>query len=70
VTPEVPSAVLLTVDEAAERLRVGRSTMYSLIRSGAVDSVKIGSLRRVPAEALPEFVTGLLSATRSTATAA
>jgi excisionase family DNA binding protein len=48
--------LLLTVDEAAQRLGVGRSTMYGLILDGAVESVRIGRLRRVPADALPRYL--------------
>ncbi|MFE1691130.1 excisionase family DNA-binding protein [Streptomyces albidoflavus] len=46
-----PTAILLTVEEAARRLRVGRTTCFALIRSGALESLTIGSLRRVPADA-------------------
>ncbi|WNI15715.1 excisionase family DNA-binding protein [Actinacidiphila sp. ITFR-21] len=51
--------VLLTVEEAAYRLRIGRTTCYKLIRTGALASVTVGSLRRVPAEAVPECVAHL-----------
>lgn len=60
--PIAETPVLLTVEEAAKLLRIGRTTMYSLISSGAVESVTIGTLRRVPAEALPRYVATLLSA--------
>jgi excisionase family DNA binding protein len=53
--------VVLTVEQAAERLGVGRTLMYSLISSGAVESVTIGRLRRVPADALVRYVEGLRS---------
>jgi excisionase family DNA binding protein len=43
-------AVLLTVEEAARRLNIGRTTMYALVSSGAVESVTIGRLRRVPGQ--------------------
>ncbi|MGW1222725.1 excisionase family DNA-binding protein [Streptomyces californicus] len=43
--------VLLTVEEAARRLSVGRTTCFALIRSGALESLRVGSLRRVPADA-------------------
>ncbi|WP_330467146.1 helix-turn-helix domain-containing protein [Streptomyces longwoodensis] len=43
--------VLLTVEEAARCLRVGRTTCYALIRSGELESLTIGGLRRVPADA-------------------
>jgi excisionase family DNA binding protein len=40
--------LVLTIDQAAERLGVGRTIMYALVSSGAVESVKIGRLRRLP----------------------
>jgi excisionase family DNA binding protein len=51
--------LVLTVEEAAERLGVGRTVMYALVSSGAVESVRIGRLRRVPADALVSFLNGL-----------
>jgi excisionase family DNA binding protein len=47
--------VLLTVPEVAEALQVGRCMVYDLIRTGRLESVKIGKLRRVRPEALREF---------------
>jgi excisionase family DNA binding protein len=46
--------LLLTVDEAAERLRVSRWTIYTLIRSSQLHTVKIGRRRLVPVAALNE----------------
>jgi excisionase family DNA binding protein len=54
------SQLLLTVKEAADRLGIGRTLMYSLVSSGAVGSVTIGRLRRVPTECLEQYVSGLL----------
>ncbi|MGH8897551.1 MAG: helix-turn-helix domain-containing protein [Egibacteraceae bacterium] len=54
------SKLLLKPEEAADLLGVGRSKMYELIASGAVKSVKIGALRRVPAVALDDYVTALI----------
>jgi excisionase family DNA binding protein len=51
--------LVLTVEEAAERLGVGRTLMYALVSSGAVESVQIGRLRRIPADALDTFLNGL-----------
>lgn len=48
--------LLLTVEEAAERLGVGRSTMYHLVLEGHVDSITVGRLRRIPVEALGEYI--------------
>jgi excisionase family DNA binding protein len=46
-----PAPVLLTVEEAARCLRIGRTTCFGLIRSGELESLTIGGLRRVPADA-------------------
>ena len=48
--------LVLTMEDAAERLCIGRTMMYSLVKAGAIESVRIGRLRRVPAEALDAFV--------------
>ena len=47
---------LFTVDEAAARLRVSRWTVYNLIRSNQLRTVKIGRRRLVPPAALGECV--------------
>ncbi|HEY9522265.1 MAG TPA: helix-turn-helix domain-containing protein [Thermopolyspora sp.] len=47
---------LLTTAEAAERLRIGRSTLYDLIRTHRLRTVKIGSRRLVPVAALAEVI--------------
>jgi len=39
--------VLLTVEEAARLLHIGRTLMYRLISTGQVASVTVGRLRRV-----------------------
>jgi excisionase family DNA binding protein len=54
-----PPGLLLTVEEVARRLRIGRTLVYHLISSGDLESVKVGRLRRVPAECLPEYVAAL-----------
>ena len=48
--------VMLSITDAARCLSVGRSTMYELINSGAIETVHIGRLHRVPADCLREFV--------------
>jgi excisionase family DNA binding protein len=58
-------APLLTVEEAARLLRVGRTTCFKLIRTGALESVPVGRLRRVPAEAIPEYIARLRAANRA-----
>ncbi|MGH3344801.1 MAG: helix-turn-helix domain-containing protein [Carbonactinosporaceae bacterium] len=46
--------VVLTVDEAAERLRISRWSLYNLIRSNQIRTVKIGRRRLVPVSAIAE----------------
>jgi excisionase family DNA binding protein len=54
--------LVLTVEEAADRLGIGRTLMYALIAAGEVESVRIGRLRRVPTDALDTFVMQLRTA--------
>ena len=51
--------LLLTVEEAADRLSVGRSLMYELIGNREIVSIRVGRLRRVPLESLTAYVTAL-----------
>lgn len=53
---EIRPRVLLTVEEAARQLSIGRSTMYALIKAGHIATVRVGHLRRVPAAALTAYV--------------
>ncbi|QMU74606.1 helix-turn-helix domain-containing protein [Streptacidiphilus sp. PB12-B1b] len=66
--PQVPDPTLiaLTVEEAARRLGVGRTTMYALVASGEIPSVTIGRLRRVPAEALKAYMAARVQAADTT----
>lgn len=50
---------LYTVPQVAEVLNVGRTVTYDLIRTGRLRSVKIGNLRRVPVEAIDEYLSTL-----------
>ncbi|QDP95150.1 helix-turn-helix domain-containing protein [Microlunatus elymi] len=51
--------VLYNVNEAAEALRLSKCAIYELIRSGQLRTVKIGNRRRVPVDALAEWVASL-----------
>ncbi|MFE6679592.1 excisionase family DNA-binding protein [Streptomyces sp. NPDC057729] len=64
-----PTLVLLTVEEAARRLGIGRTLCFRLIRTGQLESVPVGRLRRVPADAVQDYVTRLRAANRPIATA-
>jgi excisionase family DNA binding protein len=48
--------LLLTPEEAAEALGVGRSRVYDLMRTRVFPSVKIGRARRVPVSAVRGYV--------------
>jgi excisionase family DNA binding protein len=53
--------LLLTAEEAAEELRIGRTRMYALIASGEVISVKVGGSRRVPYDELAAYIKRLVA---------
>jgi excisionase family DNA binding protein len=55
---DVP-AVLYGVEEAAAALRLSRSVLYELIRSGRLRTVKQRRRRLVPVSALAEYVASL-----------
>ncbi len=51
--------LLLSPEEAAEVLGVGRSRVYDLMRTRQLQSVLIGKSRRVPVTAIHDFVARL-----------
>lgn len=51
--------VLYDIGEAAEALRLSRSALYELIKSGRLRTVKAGRRRLVPVSALEEYVGSL-----------
>ena len=51
--------LLLTVEEAAACLRLGRTRTFDLIARGEIESVRVGRSRRVPVEALDRYVAQL-----------
>ncbi|MDX2297923.1 MULTISPECIES: helix-turn-helix domain-containing protein [Streptomyces] len=52
----IATAELLTVPEVMERLKLGRSTVYDLIRSRRLVSITVGRSRRVPIDAVRDFI--------------
>jgi excisionase family DNA binding protein len=48
--------LLLNTTEAAQILGIGRTTLYDLIRTNRIRTVKVGARRLVPIDALPEAV--------------
>ena len=53
--PKVPK-VLLTIEEAAEAMSLGRTFVYELVMRNDIQSVKVGRKRRIPTFALQDFV--------------
>ena len=47
------------IPSAGQRLGVGRSTIYALMDSGELRSVKIGARRLIPEQAIVDFITKL-----------
>jgi excisionase family DNA binding protein len=52
---------LLSPAEAARRLSLGKTRFYQLLGSGAVASVRVGKLRRIPTRALRAYVDALIA---------
>ena len=51
--------LLLTPIETARVLGIGRSKLYQLLQDGQLDSVHIGSCRRIPLPAIHTFLAAL-----------
>ena len=47
---------LLSADELAKELGVGRTTAYALLWSGQIPSMKVGRLRKVRREDVEAFI--------------
>ncbi|GAB2999688.1 helix-turn-helix domain-containing protein [Saccharothrix stipae] len=62
----IPTRVLLTVEEAAERLGIGKTKTYSLVRTGDLESVLIGRLRRIHVDAIDRYAARLVTEQTST----
>jgi|APSaa5957512493_1039668.scaffolds.fasta_scaffold375548_1 excisionase family DNA binding protein len=45
-------------NEAAKALNVGRTTVYALMNSGELHSIKVGGCRLIPVTALEAFLAG------------
>jgi excisionase family DNA binding protein len=51
--------LLLTVQEAAATLSLGRSTVYTLLETGELERVKVGRAARVTATSVEAYVSRL-----------
>ena len=55
------SRLLLTIEEAARRLSIGRSHIYELMQRGGLRSVRIGRSRRILNTDLQAFIDQILN---------
>jgi excisionase family DNA binding protein len=55
-----PKRLLITVEEAARRLSIGRSHIYAQMQRGRLRSVTIGRSRRILERDLDDFIASLL----------
>jgi excisionase family DNA binding protein len=60
-----PFKLLVTPEEAAVILSVGRTRIFELIANGQLPSVRIGASRRIPMGGLEQLVEQLLDETAS-----
>lgn len=51
--------LLLNVDDVCRKLRLSRSTIYALVKSGELKSVAIGRARRFTIQDIEAYVAGL-----------
>ena len=59
--PQSEPPLLVTVEEAARRLSIGRTAAYMLVLRGELQSVKIGRTRRVVVASLEAYIRRRLS---------
>lgn len=62
--------LLVTVDEAARRMSIGRSHLYEYLMRGSLRSVRIGRSRRIAFRDLEAFIDRLFQDTEPTSPAA
>lgn len=56
---------LYDVNEASRTLSISRAEMFRMLKSGSIESVKVGRRRLIPAEALDDYVDGLRAKAKS-----
>ena len=56
---------LLTIEDVQQVLSIGRTKVFTLIASGELKSIRIGSSRRITSDALGEFINRLVKESES-----
>ncbi len=59
--------LLYRPEQAAEAIGLGRSKIFQLIASGEIETVRIGRSRRIPRQALEDYVERLRQGSRPAA---
>jgi excisionase family DNA binding protein len=54
-SPAQSAPLLVTTQEAARQLSIGKTKLYELINSGELHTVKIGGSRRVPVRSIERY---------------
>lgn len=57
--PPPVELTLLTIGDAIDRLRIGRSTLYQLIKDGKLPLRKVGGASRVRSDELDAYIQNL-----------
>jgi excisionase family DNA binding protein len=57
--PSPEKLTLLTIGDAIDRLRIGRSTLYQLIKDGKLPLRKVGGASRVRSDELDAYIQNL-----------
>lgn len=67
--PEVDASALklLTIEDVSAQLSLSPATIWRKIRSGEIESVKVGRARRFTPEAVTAYVASLVAANRKSA---
>lgn len=53
------NTTLLSIPEACEKLRIGRTRLYQILNAGQIKAVRMGKRTLIPAAAIDEFINGL-----------
>lgn len=53
---EINENYILSIDEACEQLKIGKSGLYQLMRSGQLKAFKIGRNRKIPQSSITDYI--------------
>ena len=56
---KVELPMLFTVEQVAQILGIGRSTVFQLIKNEQIESIRLGRSRRIPVDAMQNYVDDL-----------